>query len=114
MKTLVASLIFFIPITAFSGGVISNTKIVALMNDLTYLNYTFIQTEGSAGASRYSSHCHTNTRWDFVLDTSSEFGKQMNANLLAALAAGKTVRLEGKNTCPIGQTEELRRLEIFH
>lgn len=108
----VAGVLFFTLISMHShSSVISDTTVTRLMNDRGYTDYTFIQVTGNP--SRVSGHCHINGTWDFVLNTSEPFGKQMHAQLLTAFAAGKKVKLEGTDTCPTGNAEELRRIEIY-
>lgn len=110
MKKIVL-LVIIIMSNATQASTLNNTKITRLMNDRSYLNFTFIQATGAP--NRDGGHCHTNGTWDFVLNTDDSFGKQMHAQLLAAFAAGKTVELHGTDSCPIGNAEELRRIEIY-
>lgn len=69
----------------------------------------FIQVEGSP----IRTNCHANGTWDYVLPTSTDFGKQLLSRVLTAHAANKTVKISGKDTCSIVSVEEMTRLEIY-
>lgn len=110
MKT-IAVLIAFLVSGAVQASTVIDTQITRLMNNRNFPNYTFVQT--AEEPARGTGHCHTNARWSFILNTDDAFGKQMHAQLLAAFAAGKTVRLDGTNSCPTANTEELIRIEVY-
>ncbi|MCH2157270.1 MAG: hypothetical protein MK096_00630 [Oleiphilaceae bacterium] len=46
------------------------------------------------------------------MNTTDALGELMHAQLLAALIAGKSVRVVGTNLCPAAGVEELRRIEV--
>lgn len=89
-----------------------NAQITQMMIDRSYSDYIFVQANGKT-VGKGGSHCSTNTRWNYVLRTNDQFGKQMHSQLMMAFAAGKKVKLEGKNTCPVGVTEELKRITVY-
>ncbi|TRY33405.1 hypothetical protein [Aliiglaciecola sp. M165] len=106
-------LILFIVSMAFTcvtlASEISGTKVTRTMMDATYGLVLFVQVEGSPDRT----NCHSNSMWDYVLATDSELGKQMLSKLMAAHASNRTVKIKGNDTCPVGSTEAMTRLEIY-
>ncbi len=111
MKKLV---LVFISLLSFMSNASESgqTTIVKTMMDSDYSTKLFINVGGNI--TRSTNHCHQNATWDFVLDTGTEFGKQMLSQLLMALAAEKKVKLFGSDTCIVnGTIEGLKRIEIL-
>jgi hypothetical protein len=108
-------MIFIVLITtgfSANSSEIDNTKITRTMMDEGYGQVLFIQVERDP--VRDGAHCHSNGTWDYVISTESEFGKQMFSQLLAAYAAGKTIKMFGKGTCLVNSsTETLKRIELL-
>lgn len=90
---------------------LADTRITRLMSDRNYEGLTFIQVERNP--IRDGGHCHGNQTWDYVLRNNDDVGKQIMSELLLAYAAGKTIKLKGTDSCPAGETEELRRIELY-
>lgn len=88
---------------------ITNTKITRTMMDANYGSILFIQVDGAPERT----NCHKNGTWDYVLPTSTDFGKQMLSQILTAHAANKSVSIKGNDDCPVGSTEEMIRLELL-
>lgn len=110
MKSVYLLISLIISFTVQSSEVI-DTKLTNLTNDRVFPDYTFVQVSNKP--VRDSNHCHSNGTFDFVLKTDDPFGKHMHAQLLAAFAAGKQVRIVGFDTCPAANVEEIRRIEIY-
>jgi hypothetical protein len=61
------------------------------------------------GSLQERPSCATDTDWHFVLDTSTDSGKQTYSLLLMAYAANKNINLGGLNNCALyGQAESFR------
>ncbi|GAB1624072.1 hypothetical protein AAOGI_41220 [Agarivorans albus] len=93
-----------------SSSEIKQTKIMRTMMDLSYAEVVFVQVSGTPSRNQ---NCHSNTKWDYVLKTDTDLGKQMLTQLIAAQAAQKSVDLSGNDVCPVGATEQLRRIEVY-
>lgn len=91
---------------------VDNALITAMTGDKSYPGYIFIKADGQV-LGKNSAPCSSGSNWDFVLRASDQFGQQAYYQLTAAFAAGKKVKLTGTNRCPVGATEELKRVEML-
>jgi len=110
---LIIALIFS---ASLQASEIANTKITKLMIDKNHNlgMAVFIKTDGVANRT-LGLGCHDNVSWDYVLDISEEYGKQMYSMLLTARASQKDIKLVGVNqsTCDVySNIETLRRVEL--
>ena len=80
------------------------------MKDKMYPNYLFIDLDKSQPTKL---DCHSNVRWEYVLDTSDEQGKNMLSLLLAARMSGEKVNFRDTGECTINNSiPVLRRIEM--
>ena len=85
---------------ALAGSV--TAKVDKLLAGPEYAQRLFISVSGTSGRP----FCATNPTWTFVLDSSAPNAKVWVAMLQVAYASGKTVYIEGFNTCALWQNSE--------
>ena len=106
-KILIAALSFFTG--TVSASEIKDVTITRTMMDNSYGSVVFIQVDGDP----VRENCHDNATWDYVLATGTDLGKQMLTQVIASHASQKSLKLFGDETCPIGSTENLKRIEVY-
>lgn len=95
-----------------SASEITDTTISRIMADQTYGQVVYVQLAGSP--ARGSGHCHTNPKWDYLLSTETDLGKQLFSQLLLAHGAGKTVEIHGRDACLNNPgVENMTRIEVY-
>ena len=105
------SMMFFL-ISDVHAADVESTTIKRLMLDINYGEMVYIELEQRQATP---IACHTNSGWEYVLDTSTPLGNKMYSMLLAAYAAKSPVKFVGMNNCsllPHTSTEGLRRIEL--
>lgn len=93
MKPLLASMLLLLSAEALAGsqrGTVSSV-IVRASDGLIYFTINSTAKSGSPA-------CATNSYW-MIKDENSEVGKKQYSLLLAALASGRELTVEGMNTC---------------
>jgi hypothetical protein len=91
---------------------INNVKITRMMMDSNYGTKLFIQVEGTP--ARASGHCHVNGTWDYAVDTSNEFGKQISSQILTAYIVQKSVKMSGSDQCTVhSSVEDFKRIVLL-
>ncbi|MBQ4835176.1 MULTISPECIES: hypothetical protein [Pseudoalteromonas] len=73
-------------------------KITSILSGPVYGDKLFIKVEGSLIKK---SSCHTNTNFDYVLDTSTASGERYMSMILTAYASGRSVTITGYDGCSI-------------
>ena len=91
-----ASLTLVWSFSSQAGSSIDPTKITQILIGPKFGNNVIIEISGTASNR---PNCHTNQRWDYVFDGSTESGKATLSVVLAAYATQKDVWLAGAGGC---------------
>ena len=109
LATLVTALLLASMQPATAAGSVTST-IGKMMMDQNYDTKLFIKMTASISNP---IGCSTHPSWDFVLDTSSEFGWQLYAVLQNALNNSSQISVLGAGDCDtFSGIETLRRIEF--
>ena len=96
---------------ASDAGVITNARIINLMMDKNYGEKVFLELSRDHSSATRAA-CHDSGRWEYVVDTSTPYGKQLLSVLLMVKAQDKAIWFDGTGLCSHTGIEELRRVEI--
>lgn len=111
MKKLIVLLIMLTTNSVCLANNVSNAKIKKIMMDQNYSTKVYIVLDKSQ-ASLIA--CHSNSSWQYVVDTGTEFGKQLYSILMILYTTGKSANFIGKNNCDVYfSIESLRRIELL-
>ena len=94
------------------AGDIHNAKIVNIMMDKSYGERVYIELDKDLVPR--DTECHTSSRWEYVLDTSTTFGEKLYSNLLVLYSTQNPAKFFGTGSCLHTGIEELRRIEMLN
>ena len=109
MKKYIAFLIFCLPSVALSSTTGVTTIKEIMLDQYNGMNVYF----SVAQSLPATDGCRANVDWPFVVDISTEFGKNLYSAILASYVSKSKVRVFGFGTCNVHTAvETVKRIEF--